>query len=849
MNRMDREPNAPTSTVNPPPARFRFELLGVDSRTNSAKSAEPFSKPPVGRESRSSLGFALIAGVILPAVTAVVERMSGACAEIFFDPVPTPWHVALILLLSLANLAVFCVLVTRRIRAARWLAVANSAALGISAFYAVLFLPLAPLALVALLSVVLSGHAILALSPLLAFAATLRLRRAFRRELASSQRAQKMPRMVWGLALATLAFVALDARITLTRVGIQWAADADAALRARGVGMLRTFGDKETLRQACYARRGRSIDLLGFLFSVSHPISPEQARQVYYRVTGESFEHKVESAPWRLLNFGFDENQGRATVGQALPGLSLAESHLDGSVDPDAALGYLEWTMVFANVNPRAVEARAEIQLPVDAVVSRVTLWIDGEEREAAFGGSAQVREAYQRVVRARRDPLLVTASGRNRVLAQCFPVPADGQMKIRLGITTPLTASGDAFAMALPHFLERNFDPAKVQHSVWIEADSPLETSSATWRSERAPDGVYSLRASLSDELLEDPAQALRVKRLAGTGTAWTPDPANPEAFAIRQSLAPLAGPPIRRLVVVIDGSQAMNPFLDSIADALGQPPDGLTYEILWSSDEVLRLGANTSRLRELRGVGGADNVPALQLAYDAASGTARRAAAGATSQHHDTAILWIHGPQPVPLESPGRLQNNWRRRGGYPPLYTLSVKAGKNPLREALDELPQTRPLQRLGDLQEDLRRVLETLRHPSANVAALRERVENPRHIPRKWGEQTSTHLARLWASQQTQRLAATGKGEDRSEAVLLAVAHQIVTAVSGAVVLESQAQYEQANLTPVDRSSVPTIPEPETWALMLVAAALLGGQWLSRQWRSRQWNSERRRWKRV
>jgi hypothetical protein len=263
------------------------------------------------------------------------------------------------------------------------------------------------------------------------------------------------------------------------------------------------------------------------------------------------------------------------------------------------------------------------------------------------------------------------------------------------------------------------------------------------------------------------------------------------------------------------------------------------LDLEILWASDEVLRLGANASRLRELRGVGGADSVPALQLAYDAASGTTSGIASDTASQHRDAAILWIHGPQPVLLEPSGRLMNNWRRRAGYPLLYTLSVKAGKNRLREALDDLPETRPLQRLGGLQEDLGRLLETLRHPSANVAVLRERAENPRRIPLEWGKQTSAHLARLWANGETQRLVATGKEDDRNQAVLLATAHQIVTAVSGAVVLENLAQYQQANLTPADRSSVPTIPEPETWALMLVAAALLGGQWLLR----------RRRWKRA
>jgi hypothetical protein len=44
---------------------------------------------------------------------------------------------------------------------------------------------------------------------------------------------------------------------------------------------------------------------------------------------------------------------------------------------------------------------------------------------------------------------------------------------------------------------------------------------------------------------------------------------------------------------------------------------------------------------------------------------------------------------------------------------------------------------------------------------------------------------------------------------------------VTRASGAVVLGSDDQYRAAGLTPPDASAVPTIPEPETWAMLIIA----------------------------
>jgi hypothetical protein len=90
------------------------------------------------------------------------------------------------------------------------------------------------------------------------------------------------------------------------------------------------------------------------------------------------------------------------------------------------------------------------------------------------------------------------------------------------------------------------------------------------------------------------------------------------------------------------------------------------------------------------------------------------------------------------------------------------------------------------------------------------------------------QGSSHVVRLWAFDQVKQLVAGGKIE---EAVALACKFQLVTSVSGAVVLETEQQYLQTGLTPVDAASVPSaISVPDngaTWQLLLGVSVLLFG----------------------
>jgi hypothetical protein len=197
--------------------------------------------------------------------------------------------------------------------------------------------------------------------------------------------------------------IVLDAPGAVTRHGIQLAASSDAAERERGLALLRTFGDDDLLLRLCYGAAGRPAGLLSIFFMLNdndiwraprqQPIaaSPAQAREIYYRLHGVPFN--ARPAPFekgkgtRFADFQFDDDHGGTQVGGRLKGLHMVSSRIDGSISGDDAVAYLEWTVEFRNTEWTDREARLQLALPPGGVVSRATLWVNGEEREAAYGG------------------------------------------------------------------------------------------------------------------------------------------------------------------------------------------------------------------------------------------------------------------------------------------------------------------------------------------------------------------------------------------------------------------------------------------------------------------------------
>ena len=88
-----------------------------------------------------------------------------------------------------------------------------------------------------------------------------------------------------------------------------------------------------------------------------------------------------------------------------------------------------------------------------------------------------------------------------------------------------------------------------------------------------------------------------------------------------------------------------------------------------------------------------------------------------------------------------------------------------------------------------------------------------------------KRASSHIVRLWAKEQVDKLRAKRGDKNETQAKVIAVKHQLVTPVSGAVVLENREQYERNNLQPVDPETVPTIPEPASVLLFGIGALFL------------------------
>jgi len=583
--------------------------------------------------------------------------------------------------------------------------------------------------------------------------------------------------------------------------------------------------------RACYGftRGAQNMDLRGLFISGNKRVSAEQARRIYYRVTGTPFNSvaaptiRTGRGSWAELDdWTWDTDHGGDKVGGRIRGLTMNSSRLDTMIDADAAWSYTEWTFEFRNDSVQSREARAQILLPPGGVVSRVTLWVNDEEREAAFAGRSHVREAYRKVaVQQRRDPILVTTSGPDRVLMQCFPVPARGGLiKVRVGITAPLMLERSSEGIVLlPKILERNFSiPKSTEHAVWVESTGSLGTASGRLVKETMESGGASIHGRLTNKQLASPDSLIQVERDPAIIHAWTADTRGGNGVFIRQSIVgrPVVAP--EALVIVVDGSREMGPYVRQITTALHDLKETLPVTVLAASDGVITLADPTANSRGIspdpadgllsfRPIGGQDNVPALIEARELASNTP------------GSAILWIHAPQAILISSPVALLQAYERKPNGPPIYEIQTGWGPDRVINKLNGLSAVHSIPRLGSLEHDLSRLFKSWLGKTSELTYERQSVRSRSEAQAGNAVETSLQIARLWGLEDVQRLRGARNVDD---AVKRAALYQLVTPVSGAVVLENAQQYQETNLKPVDPQSVPSIPEPTTVSLLLLAA---------------------------
>src|SRR5215510_11834273 len=87
--------------------------------------------------------FIMPAGIVLPIIAIALESTTHLSAR-FFDPIPTYWHVLLVVFVPLAHLQVWRAIGRQQLEQATFLAASNGIAIGISLFYTLIYLWMAP---------------------------------------------------------------------------------------------------------------------------------------------------------------------------------------------------------------------------------------------------------------------------------------------------------------------------------------------------------------------------------------------------------------------------------------------------------------------------------------------------------------------------------------------------------------------------------------------------------------------------------------------------------------------------------------------------------------------------------
>jgi hypothetical protein len=354
--------------------------------------------------------------------------------------------------------------------------------------------------------------------------------------------------------------------------------------------------------------------------------------------------------------------------------------------------------------------------------------------------------------------------------------------MKIRIGITIPLLLEDlNTARLLLPHFINRNFRiPDEVTHSVRIESRTSISSASSAFMTTEFTADMFAHHGRIPEREMSNPRTSILIVR--HNVPIWSKDPFQSGNFMIQQNYEARRPKHLYRLVLVVDTSAATPELIDELIAALESIPAGLDFKLVvadagGNSHDFIASGVKQASafLSNATLGGGADNVPALLKACDLA-----------TEKPGNNAIIWVHGPQPVQLQTAKELRWRWITGGYGPLLYSLQTRSGSDQILKTLDGIDEVKSVARTDKFGVDFKRLLQRVTGQMTTIEWVRisKKVDSLPYA--KEGIQTSDQLARLWANDEVTRILAAKDESLNDAATMLAARYQLVTPVTGAVV---------------------------------------------------------------
>jgi hypothetical protein len=820
------QPREPASAVRHDQNNAAAVVVAPAAAATPKNNHRPRSKFLPGRTSKSKpaqkrYGMVFFFfGVIVPVVAMLFETITHFCARHFFDPFPSPGHTILFALIPLSNFLAWLSFRKDLSSHYAFMSLISGMAMGIGCLYSLMFLPLAPLSCFFVLAL---GFGLLGLAPILSLPCTWMSGKtvcglAHQRTYFDAHQVEHI-----GHLIILCMVVAVELPSTLTRINLSMS--ANPATMQQGITWLRKYGSQEVMLRACYERSGRATDILGSIYESAHPLGVDNARKIFYQVTGKPFNSVPIPASARATmqhtsaihdlagvnatvddEFDLDADIAGEVVSGVARGLGVTASSVTGTIDPDAAVSELTWSFTFNNSSKIDREARAKILLPPDAVVTKATLVINGIERTATVMTRGAARAFYRQAVKEHKDPLLISMAGTDQILVQCFPVPPEMKVTIKLQMTAPLSLNNDEAELLMPSFAERNFQ-ADAPMQLNLTSSRPFKVSQSTLTTVPHA-GSFELTGTESQSDLARFTATIHCERDKNCTKSFSHDTDARSNFITEHTIEHHHQPGPKNLFIVIDGSVSMKDCFAQLIEGLRLLPKSLPAKITFIGDQTKDLASEFTdssnkvysqeldALSKLEPVGGQDNSSALMSRL-------RMAATDPGS-----AVLWIHAAQPIAKDRAWkRAQRIFNNQSNIPLLYDLQITSSADELVGGINAYGRLVRVPRSDSLRNDLLELYYSWRRMPPPKAELPPEFRHFETDSTNWsGHECKINIAPLWAYRQilisTQNqggykngpssvpssVLVSGSPFETIDPAQLAMTYGIVTPISSAVVMD-------------------------------------------------------------
>lgn len=197
---------------------------------------------------------------------------------------------------------------------------------------------------------------------------------------------------------------------------------------------------------------------------------------------------------------------------------SVKYHHVDVSIDGQAATTKVD--QIFHNETSRQEEGTYIFPLPKGAAIHKFSMFVGEKEQEGKILDRDEARRLYESIVRRRKDPALLEYMDHNTFRARVYPIPPNGDKRIRLEYTELVSKTNNlcryVYPLSTERFSAKPLEDVRVtirlksktaisniyspSHVVKVEQDDP-KRATVTWTAKDVkPDTDLILYYSLAD-------------------------------------------------------------------------------------------------------------------------------------------------------------------------------------------------------------------------------------------------------------------------------------------------------------------------------------------------------------